>query len=128
MALDFYQKMRIVCMRIPRGCVATYGQIALLCGAPNHSRQVGFGLKHNLAGEDVPAHRVVNGRGALSGARHFEFEDLQRSLLASEGVLARWNGREWHVNLQECGWKTTLQDALELELCFADAKSEGEDG
>ena len=60
-------------MAIPKGKVATYGQIALLCGKPKNSRQVGYGLKKNLAGEDVPAYRVVNGKGELSGACHFEF-------------------------------------------------------
>ena len=52
--MTFYEKMRIVCLAIPEGCVATYGQIAMLCGAPKNSRQVGHGLKHGLAGEDIP--------------------------------------------------------------------------
>ena len=51
--MNFYQKMRIVCLAIPEGRVATYGQIALLCGQPNHSRQVGYGLKHCLGGSNV---------------------------------------------------------------------------
>ena len=38
MQMDFYKKMRLVCLRIPAGTVATYGQIALLCGSPNHAR------------------------------------------------------------------------------------------
>lgn len=42
--MDFYQKMGIVCKQIPYGTVATYGQIALLCGKPKNSRQVGYGL------------------------------------------------------------------------------------
>ena len=50
--------------------VATYGQIAMLCGKPRNSRQVGYGLRENLAGEAIPAFRVVNGRGELSGAQH----------------------------------------------------------
>ena len=79
--MDFYKKMRIVCLSVPKGKVATYGQIALLCGEPNHSRQVGYGLKRQLAGEDVPAHRVVNSRGELSGAIHFEMSDEQRYIL-----------------------------------------------
>lgn len=43
--MTFYEKMAIVCRRIPRGTVATYGQIALLCGAPTHARQVGEGVE-----------------------------------------------------------------------------------
>ena len=60
--MDFYQKMALVCARIPAGRVATYGQIALLCGKPRNARQVGYGLREELAG-DVPAHRVVNAKG-----------------------------------------------------------------
>ena len=67
MQKEFYRRVGIVCRRIPRGRVATYGQIALLCGKPRNSRQVGYGLKMGLAGEDVPAHRVVNSQGILSG-------------------------------------------------------------
>ena len=83
--MTFYEKMRLVCLRIPRGKVATYGQIAMLCGKPRNSRQVGYGLRENLAGEDIPAFRVVNGRGELSGAQHFVISDLQRTLLAEDG-------------------------------------------
>ena len=57
--MDIYKRIGIVCNCIPRGQVATYGQIALLCEKPRNSRQVGYALKHGLAGE-VPAHRVVN--------------------------------------------------------------------
>lgn len=58
--MNFYEKMRMVCMAIPAGTVATYGQIAMLCGEPKNSRQVGCGLKNGLAGRDVPAFRIVN--------------------------------------------------------------------
>lgn len=70
MDMDIYRRIGLVCSRIPRGRVATYGQIALLCGKPGNSRQVGYALKKGLAGEDVPAHRVVNAAGILSGAAH----------------------------------------------------------
>ena len=82
--MDFYRRMRMVCLRIPKGKVATYGQIALLCGKPANSRQVGYGLRKGLAGEDVPAHRVVNARGILSGAAAFSEAGLQERLLAAE--------------------------------------------
>ena len=42
--MNFYQRVALVCSRIPRGCVATYGQVALLCGKPKNSRQVGYAL------------------------------------------------------------------------------------
>lgn len=114
--MNFYQRVAVVCSRIPRGKVTTYGQIALLCGAPRHARQVGFALKHGLAGPDVPAHRVVNHQGSLSGAPAFSEPDLQQRLLIREGVEVA-NGPR--VNLNKHGWKTSLQDAEELEKQFA---------
>lgn len=85
MDMDIYRRIGLACSRIPRGRVATYGQIALLCGKPGNSRQVGYALKKGLAGEDVPAHRVVNAAGILSGAAHFASMDLQCLLLREEG-------------------------------------------
>lgn len=108
---DFYNRMRIVCMAIPEGKVATYGQIAMLCGKPKNARQVGYGLKHDLAGADVPAFRVVNGKGELSGAHHFQLPGLQQELLQNEGIDVFWNGKVWCVDLKEYGWRTTVEDA-----------------
>ena len=108
--MTFYEKMRIVCLAIPEGKVATYGQIALLCGKPKNSRQVGYGLKKNLAG-DVPAYRVVNGKGELSGASHFEFPGMQKMLLEEDGIEVMWNGKNWCVDLKRFGWKNTLEEA-----------------
>ena len=51
--MDIYRRMEEVFKRIPDGCVTTYGQVALLCGAPRHSRQVGYALRTNRLG-DVP--------------------------------------------------------------------------
>ena len=109
--MTFYEKMRLVCLCIPRGKVATYGQIAMLCGKPGNSRQVGYGLRENLAGEDIPAFRVVNGRGELSGAQHFVISDLQRTLLAEDGVPTYWNGHCWCVDLKKYGCQVTVLEA-----------------
>lgn len=117
--MTFYEKMRIVCLSIPAGKVATYGQIAMLCGKPKNSRQVGYGLREGLAGSDVPAFRVVNGKGELSGARHFLASDLQQTLLADDGVPALWTGQCWRVDLKEYGWVTTETDAASFAERFA---------
>ena len=106
------------CSRIPRGRVATYGQIALLCGKPGNSRQVGYALKKGLAGEDVPAHRVVNAAGILSGAAHFASMDLQCLLLREEGVEVLWTPKGWKTDLKRYGWKNTMEEALELNRAF----------
>lgn len=116
--MTFYEKMRIICLSIPAGQVATYGQIAMLCGKPKNSRQVGYGLKHDLAGPDVPAFRVVNGKGGLSGAVHFGIPGLQRELLRSDGVEVFWNGSVWCVDLKKYGWKTSIADAEEFRIRF----------
>ena len=117
--MTFYEKMRLVCLCIPRGKVATYGQIAMLCGKPGNSRQVGYGLRENLAGADIPAFRVVNGKGELSGAQHFLISDLQRTLLAEDGVPTYWNGRCWRVDLKKYGWETSRADAAAFERAFS---------
>ena len=83
---DFYQRAAIVCRAIPYGNAATYGQIALLCGKPKNARQVGYALNRGRLGDGIPAHRVVNSRGILSGAAAFETDDMQRRLLEAEGV------------------------------------------
>lgn len=108
--MTFYEKMRIVCLAIPAGKVVTYGQIAMLCGKPRNARQVGYGLRQGLAGPDIPAFRVVNGKGELSGARHFLTADLQQTLLADDGIPAFWNGQCWQVDLKKYGWETTPAD------------------
>ena len=69
MSFDFYKRAAIVCRAIPYGKVATYGQIALLCGRPKNARQVGYALNRNRLGDDIPAHRVVNARGIFKRSR-----------------------------------------------------------
>ena len=116
--MDFYQRMQQVCARIPYGKAVTYGQIALLCGLPNHARQVGYALSHDRAGKDVPAHRIVNAKGILSGAMAFDTPDLQKTLLEKEGVAVKHTGEGWRVDLKKYGWKHTLEEAEELYRLF----------
>ncbi len=118
MDMDIYRRIDLVCSRIPRGRVATYGQIALLCGKPGNSRQVGYALKKGLAGENVPAHRVVNAAGILSGAAHFASMDLQCLLLREEGVEVLWTPKGWKTDLKCYGWKNTMEEAMELNRAF----------
>ena len=75
---------------IPRGRVATYGDVAAAAGLPGHARQVGYALAALDADTDVPWHRVVNAQGRISprgGDR--SIETLQRTLLGAEGVRFR---------------------------------------
>ena len=112
--MDFYRRVGMVCRQVPEGRVVTYGQIALLCGKPRNSRQVGYALRKNLAGE-VPAFRVVNSQGYLSGAGAFARPDTQRKLLRRDGVKVSADGR---VDLKVYGWQNTLDDALFLRARF----------
>ena len=123
MALTFYDRLRIVCLAIPAGRVATYGQLAMLCGRPANSRQVGYGLNRGLAGPDVPAHRVVNSRGQLTGAKCFGIENLQQELLRAEGVPVTAVPGGWQVDLKTWGWQTTEADAREFLAWFARAET-----
>ena len=116
--MDFYKRMEFVMKKIPWGTVATYGQIALLCGRPKNARQVGYALNRGLAGNDVPAHRVVNSRGILSGAASFEIPSLQKDLLEAEDVEVYWEKENYRVDLKKYGWKNTMKDALDLRDVF----------
>ncbi len=113
--MDFYQRVALVCQTIPPGRVATYGQIALLCGMPKNSRQVGYGLKCRIL-EEVPAFRVVNSQGYLSGAALFSEPGGQQRRLREEGVEVSPENR---VNLKKYAWDNTFDDAMWLNAEFA---------
>ncbi len=116
--MDFYKRMELVCERIPAGRTATYGQIALLCGKPGNARQVGYALHRGRAGEHVPAHRIVNAKGVLSGAEAFDTPETQRKLLEAEGVQVQKTDAGWKVDLKKYGWSNTLQEAEEFYQIF----------
>lgn len=81
-----------VVRRIPRGKVATYGQVAALAGRPRQARQVGYALHALPAGSDVPWHRVVNAAGRLSLTPDSGGIE-QRLRLLAEGVTVTEGGR-----------------------------------
>ncbi len=98
-----YSSIYAIVKRIPRGRVATYGQIASLAGLPGHARQVGYAL-HALPDEhSVPWHRVINSRGEISQRSEPTSNGLQRALLESEGVNFDERGR---VDLQVYRWQS----------------------
>jgi methylated-DNA-protein-cysteine methyltransferase-like protein len=97
-----YARIYAVVRRIPRGRVATYGQVAELAGIPGHARQVGYAL-HALPEESaVPWHRVLNARGTLSLRRSSAGEITQRLRLEREGVRFDAGGR---VALERIRWR-----------------------
>lgn len=116
--MDFYKRMRVVCERIPYGKAATYGQIALLCGKPKNARQVGYALRTQKAGQDIPAYKIVNGKGILSGADAFETSDMQKILLEQEGIGVQWTSEGYRIDLSIFGWKNTLEEAEQIREIF----------
>ncbi|HSP35562.1 MAG TPA: MGMT family protein [Thermoanaerobaculia bacterium] len=98
--LRIYQVVR----QIPRGRVATYGQVAQLADLEGHARQVGYAL-HALPDDlKVPWHRVVNARGEVSPRSAGDSHELQRELLAAEGVKFDRKGR---IDLARFRWRKT---------------------
>jgi len=84
---NFFEKVYAIARQIPYGKVTSYGAIAKALGTARSARMVGWAMNaaHNL--EDVPAHRVVNRKGLLTGKHHFEGTNLMQQLLESEGVV-----------------------------------------
>ncbi len=97
----FTTRIYEVVRQIPRGCVASYGQVAALAGNPRGARGVGFALHRNPQPGVIPCHRVVFKDGRLCGGFAFGGEGAQRALLEDEGVAFLPDGR---VDLQKCGW------------------------
>lgn len=83
--LNFFDKVYEVAKQIPYGRVTSYGAIAKYLGATRSARMVGYAM-NGSHGKDVPAHRVVNRKGLLTGKHHFEGTNLMQQLLESEGV------------------------------------------
>lgn len=90
-SMNFFDKVYIAVKQIPKGKVATYGQIACAVGSPRAARQVGYALHVNPQPYVIPCHRVVNRFGGLAPAFAFGGQDVQAQLLRSEGVLVDEN-------------------------------------
>ncbi len=99
---DSYQRIYDVVERIPRGRVATYGQVAVLAGLPGHARQVGYALHRTPDERDLPWQRVINARGEVSSRAEPMFEGIQRDLLEAEGIVFDLRGR---VDLDRYRWE-----------------------
>lgn len=96
-----YDRIYGVVRRIPKGRVATYGQIATLAGIPGRAREVGYALSA-LNDDAVPWHRVINAKGAISARAAPEYVRIQQSLLEAEGVRLDEDGR---VPLERYRWR-----------------------
>ncbi len=99
---DFFKKVYDVVKQIPNGRVTNYGSIARYVGSPQASRMVGYAMNHSDAhSEFVPAHRVVNRMGLLTGKHHFPGPETMKELLESEGAIV---DNDQIVNFKEIFW------------------------
>ena len=83
---SFFDKVHEVAKLIPYGRVTSYGAIARYLGTAGSARMVGWAMNASSKDGDIPAHRVVNRKGLLSGKHHFDGTNLMQQLLESEGI------------------------------------------
>lgn len=87
----FFERVYQVAKQIPYGRVTSYGAIATYLGMAKSARMVGWAMNASHGREDVPAHRVVNRNGILTGKHHFEGTNLMQQLLENEGITIKNN-------------------------------------
>lgn len=83
---NFFERVYEVVRLIPYGRVTSYGAIAKYLGAARSARMVGWAMNNAGNREEVPAHRVVNRKGLLTGKHHFAGTNLMQQLLENEGI------------------------------------------
>ena len=86
---DFYRDVYEVVKLIPEGRVTSYGAIARYLGAARSARMVGYAMNNSFTELGVPAHRVVNHKGLLTGRHHFPEERSMEASLEAEGVKVK---------------------------------------
>ena len=87
----FFKQVHEVAKLVPYGRVTSYGAIAKYLGAAGSARMVGWAMNASHNDPEVPAHRVVNQKGLLTGKHHFEGTNLMQQLLENEGVVVKNN-------------------------------------
>jgi methylated-DNA-protein-cysteine methyltransferase-like protein len=99
---NFFDRVYVIARKIPFGRVTSYGAIAAYLGAAKSARMVGWAMNnsHNQT-EEVPAHRVVNRKGLLTGKHHFKGTNLMQQLLENEGIVVIENQIQ---NLENIFW------------------------
>lgn len=84
--INFFDRVYAVVRKIPSGRVTSYGAIARFLGAAKSARMVGWAMNSASKIEDIPAHRVVNRNGVLSGKHHFPGTRVMQQMLEEEGI------------------------------------------
>uniref|UniRef100_UPI00404B6632 MGMT family protein n=1 Tax=Flavobacterium sp. TaxID=239 RepID=UPI00404B6632 len=83
---SFFERVYEIARQIPYGKVTSYGAIAKALGSAKSARMVGWAMNASHQHDDIPAHRVVNRTGLLTGKHHFQGTNLMQQLLENEGI------------------------------------------
>lgn len=103
---DFFDMVYQVVKLIPEGRVTSYGAIAKYLGSPQSSRMVGWAMNGSHRLPDIPAHRVVNRNGMLTGKIHFDTPEQMETLLRNEGItvendkISNFNDLFWNPSIE----------------------------
>ena len=100
--MNTFEKIYEIVKSIPKGKVATYGQVAMLAGNPHWARVVGYALHNNPDPSSIPCHRVVNREGRVAAAFVFGGVNVQRQLLEGAGIIFQPDGT---IDLKKYGIK-----------------------
>ena len=98
---EFYLRIYKLALMIPKGKVATYGQLAFMAGNPRGARMAGRAMKNAPREMDIPCHRVVNAAGDTAPDYVFESKKHQRAMLEAEGVIFKANGK---IDMKNYRW------------------------
>jgi methylated-DNA-protein-cysteine methyltransferase related protein len=103
---NFFERVYEIARQIPEGKVTSYGAIAKALGTARSARMVGWAMNASHNRDDIPAHRVVNRNGLLSGKHHFDGTNLMQQLLENEGIKVVDNQI---VDFQKHFWQPEIQ-------------------
>lgn len=104
---NFFERVYEIARQIPEGKITSYGAIAKALGAARSARMVGWAMNASHNHDDIPAHRVVNRKGLLTGKHHFDGTNLMQQLLENEGIVVVDNQI---IDFEKLFWQPEMSD------------------
>ena len=104
---NFFERVYEIARQIPEGKITSYGTIAKALGAARSARMVGWAMNASHNHDDIPAHRVVNRKGLLTGKHHFDGTNLMQQLLENEGIVVVDNQI---IDFEKLFWQPEMSD------------------
>ena len=104
---NFFERVYEIARQIPEGKITSYGAIAKALGAARSARMVGWPMNASHNHDDIPAHRVVNRKGLLTGKHHFDGTNLMQQLLENEGIVVVDNQI---IDFEKLFWQPEMSD------------------